>query len=104
MTIYNQNSQYITVFHGLPSKGNSFAGYSALISAHDLKVPAPDHLCAIGVKHKKYDMGRWRIFTPRHKPENTLFKGVEINGKKIQKSAYISIIYIEKASVLVYSC
>jgi hypothetical protein len=33
-----------------------------------------------------------------------LLKGVEINGKKIQKNAYISIIYIEKASVLVYSC
>ncbi|MCA1794975.1 MAG: Fic family protein [Desulfobacteraceae bacterium] len=73
MTIYNQNSQNITIFHDLPSKGNSFAGYSALISAHDLKVPAPDYLCAIGVKHKKYDMGRWRIFTPRHKPEDTLF-------------------------------
>ncbi|WP_218576610.1 hypothetical protein [Desulfobacter latus] len=73
MTIYNQNSQNITIFHDLPSKGNSFSGYSALISAHDLKVTAPDRLCAIGVKHKKIDIGRWRIFTPRHKPEDTLF-------------------------------
>jgi CRP/FNR family transcriptional regulator len=31
-------------------------------------------------------------------------KGVEINGKKIQKITCISISYIEKASVLVYSC
>jgi hypothetical protein len=33
-----------------------------------------------------------------------LLKGVEINGKKIQKITCISISYIEKASVLVYSC
>jgi len=74
MAYYNQNSQSITVFHGFPAldKGSSFAGYSALISAHGLKVPAPDHLCAIGTKHKKYDYERWHLFTPRHKPKNTL--------------------------------
>ena len=49
------------------------AGYSALISAYDLKVPVPDYLCAIGPKHKKYDHGCWHIFTPRHKPVDTLF-------------------------------
>ena len=54
-------------------KGSSLAGYSALISAHDLKVPVPDYLCAIGTKHKKYDHERWHIFTPRHKPQDTLY-------------------------------
>ena len=64
----------IIIFHGFPvlEAGSNLAGYSALISAHDLKVPVPDHLCAIGTKHKKYDYERWHIFTPRHKPRETL--------------------------------
>ena len=71
----NQNSGCLTVFHGFPvlEDGSYLAGYSALISVYDLKVPVPDYLCAIGPKHKKYDHGRWHIFTPRHKPEDTLF-------------------------------
>ncbi|KPA10321.1 filamentation induced by cAMP protein Fic [Candidatus Magnetomorum sp. HK-1] len=75
MAIYNQNSKFITIFHGFPTleKGASLSGYSALIQAHDLKVPLPDHLCAIGTKHKKYDHERWHIFTPRHRPEDTLY-------------------------------
>ncbi|MCP3876494.1 MAG: Fic family protein [Desulfobacteraceae bacterium] len=74
MVYYNQNSQHKIVFHGFPTleDGSSLAGYSALISAHGLKVPVPDHLCAIGTKHKKYNYERWRIFTPRHKPRHTL--------------------------------
>ncbi len=75
MKIYNQNSKNIIVFHDFPAleEGSSLAGYSALIIAYDLKVPVPDYLCAIGTKHKKYDFERWNIFTPRHKPEDTLY-------------------------------
>ena len=75
MTFYNQNSDRLTVFHNFPAleKGSRLAGCSALIKAHSLKVPVPDYLCAIGTKHKKYNKGRWRIFTPRHKPEDTLY-------------------------------
>jgi Fic family protein len=75
VAIYNQISQNITVFHGFPAleDGARLAGYSALIQAHDLKVPVPDHLFAIGTKHKKYDYERWHIFTPRHRPEDTLY-------------------------------
>ncbi len=75
MTYNNQNSQHIIVFHGFPAleEGDRFAGYSALISAHGLNVPVPDHLCAIGMKHKKYDYERWHIFTPRHRPRDTLY-------------------------------
>ena len=74
MANYNQNSQRLTAFHGFPAleEGACLAGYSALIQAHDLKIPLPDHLCAVGTKHKKYDYERWHIFTPRHKPEDTL--------------------------------
>ena len=75
MAIYNQNSRRTTVFHGFSAlkEGYSLAGYSALISAHGLKVPVPDFLCAIGTKHKKYDHERWHVFTPRHKPQDTLY-------------------------------
>jgi hypothetical protein len=75
MAPYNQNSRLKTVFHDFPPlvEGSCLAGYSALIEAHDLKVPRPDYLCAIGTKHKKYDLECWRIFTPRHKPNDSLY-------------------------------
>lgn len=75
MAKYNQFSQGKTIFHGFPilEEGACLAGYSALIQAHKLKVPMPDYLCAIGTKHKKYDHERWRIFTPRHKPQDTFY-------------------------------
>ncbi len=74
MPEYNQSSRSVTVFHALPAleKGATLAGYAALIAGHRLSVPAPDYLCAIGTKHKVFDQGRWHIFTPRHKPENSL--------------------------------
>ena len=75
MAVYNQNSQSITAFHEFPvlEQGSSLAGYAALICGHELKVPDPDTLCAIGVKHQRYEKGRWRIFTPRHRPDDTLY-------------------------------
>lgn len=75
MAIYNQLSRDVVVFRGFPvlEERAFLAGYAALIQAHGLRVPTPDHLCAIGAKHKKYDHGRWHIFTPRHKPADTLY-------------------------------
>lgn len=75
MAKYNQNSHTGSVFHNFPSpeKGSSLAGYAALIETHELKVPAPDSLFIIGTKHKKYVDGRWNVFTPRHKPDDTLY-------------------------------
>lgn len=75
MQVYNQNSRSVTAFHAFPAleEGATLAGYSALIEGHGLPMPAPDSLCAIGTKHKKYDKGRWRIFTPRHKPDDSLY-------------------------------
>ncbi len=75
MTNYNQKPPDITGFHGFPAleDGYNFAGYSALIQAHGLKAPLPEFLCAIGTKHKKYNKAHWRIFTPRHKPDDTLY-------------------------------
>ena len=75
MQAYNQNSRSIIAFRAFPAleEGATLAGYSALIEGHGLSVPASDSLCAIGTKHKKYDKGRWRIFTPRHKPDDSLY-------------------------------
>lgn len=75
MTEYNQNSRFITVFHDFPvlEAGTKLAGYAALITNNDLAVPAPDYLCVIGTKHRKYEKERWRFFTPRHKPDDTLY-------------------------------
>ncbi|MBA3031172.1 MAG: Fic family protein [Desulfobacteraceae bacterium] len=75
MANFNQISRDETIFHGFPGmeEGTRLAGYSALIQDHDLKVPMPDHLCAIGTKHKKFNLDGWRIFTPRHAPADTLY-------------------------------
>ncbi len=75
MAEYNQNSQFKTVFHDfpIPGEGRFLAGYAALIAAHELEVVAPDTLCIIGTKHKRYTDGRWSLFTPRHRPEDTLY-------------------------------
>jgi len=74
MAEYNQNSRTVTTFHAFPAldEGSTLAGYAALITGHGLSVPTPDHLCAIGAKHKRYDIGRWHIFTPRHRPDDSL--------------------------------
>lgn len=68
------NSRNITAFHVFPApeQGATLAGYAALIADHNLPVAAPDYLCAIGTRHKKYVTGRWRMFTPRHKPDDSL--------------------------------
>jgi len=75
MPKYNQYSHPIIASHEFEALGEGMgpAGYAALISGHGLSVPAPDYLCAIGTKHKKYEAGRWRIFTPRHKPDDSLY-------------------------------
>ncbi len=52
--------------------GTSYAGYAALISEYGLKVPLPDSLCAIGMKHRVVRQGYWQLYTPRHKPDNNL--------------------------------
>ncbi len=73
MAPYNRKSRN-TVFRAFPplEEGAVPAGYAALIAEYDLAVPAPDLLCAIGTKHRKRRSGRWRLFTPRHRPEDTL--------------------------------
>lgn len=53
------------------------AGYAALIAAHDLRVPPPDGLIAIGEKHTIRKEGRWHIMTPRYRPADTVSAHIE---------------------------
>lgn len=47
-------------------------GYAALIQQYQLTAPLPDHLAAIGPRHQKQPLQRWNLYTPRHKPEDSL--------------------------------
>lgn len=73
--IYNQYSQQITVFHGrqAPEKG-TLVGYGAVIDSLELAMPLPCKLTIISTKNRKYTDSQWRVLTPRHKPEDNLYK------------------------------
>jgi hypothetical protein len=63
----------VTVFQerALPERATP-AGYAALIGAHDLRVPLPRTLFAIGERHRIRNEAGWRILTPRHAPSRDL--------------------------------
>jgi Fic family protein len=65
----------VPVFHGrtLPEKG-AIVGYAAIIEALALAAPIPAVLALISDKNNKYETEDWRVFTPRYKPEETLYK------------------------------
>ncbi len=67
-------SQKINVFHGrqTPEEG-LLVGSGAVIDALKLSVPLPNMLAMISEKHRKYEKSGWRVFTPRHKPNETLY-------------------------------
>jgi Fic family protein len=63
---------------GVPiAAGSRPAGYAALIAAHQLRVPPPDELIAIGEKHTLRREGQWRILTPRYQPADTISAHLE---------------------------
>jgi hypothetical protein len=69
----NRFSHHITVFHERPAPEPGFlVGYGAIHKAFDLQAPLPDMLALISEKHKQYKINEWRVFTPRHMPEDTL--------------------------------
>ena len=61
-------------FQGIPcpEPDGTLAGYAAVIQAYSLQVPLPDTLALVSSKHRRYQQGRWMVFTVRHKPNNTL--------------------------------
>ena len=71
----NSISQRITIFHGrvAPEEGN-LVGYGAIIAHYDLKVSIPNMLALISQKKRQYKNREWQVYTPRHQPDETLFK------------------------------
>ncbi len=70
-----QFSREITVFHGrsAPETGK-IAGYAAIIDALELPAPLPHTLALISNKTRRYEKDGWKVFTPRHQPEDSLYK------------------------------
>ncbi|MBF0244742.1 MAG: cell filamentation protein Fic, partial [Planctomycetes bacterium] len=70
----NLYSRPLTVFHGrrLPKDARLLAGYGALVNNYQLAVPLPQVLSVISLHHRRDEEGPWRIFTPGHKPEESL--------------------------------
>jgi hypothetical protein len=66
-------SQPVTHFHGraLPEPAIP-AGYAALIEHYELPVPIPPRLAATAARHHPTSDARWQVFTPRHRPDDTL--------------------------------
>jgi hypothetical protein len=57
----------------LPEAG-AVVGYAAIIETLQLPLPMPDTLAVISEKNRKYTTPVWRVFTPKHQPEETLYK------------------------------
>ncbi len=68
-------SQESSVFHGLiiPEKGK-IVGYTAILEALKLTMPIPNRIALISTKNRRYKNESWNVFTPRHQPEDNLFK------------------------------
>ncbi len=71
----NPISQKITIFHGRVAPEVGFlVGYGAIISHYDLPVPIPNKLTLISQKKRQYHTKAWQVLTPRHQPDESLFK------------------------------
>ena len=69
----NYLSDTVTIFYErFPPEEGYIAGYAALLHRYKLQVPLPDVLSIISHKHKQYRTEEWQVFTPRHRPEDTL--------------------------------
>lgn len=65
----------IRVFHGRTApEPATLAGYGSIIHTLEMPIPMPDVLSLISTKKRKYTVERWQVFTPRHQPEDTLYK------------------------------
>ena len=75
MNINTRISIRVPAFHGreLPEEG-VIVGYAALISHLELPVPIPEIIALISDKNKKYAIEGWKVFTPKHKPEESIYK------------------------------
>lgn len=90
-----QFSFNVNTFQGLALPEKAWlVGYAALINVYQLEVPLPTKLAAISAQHKKYETETWSIFTPRHKPKESLtdhltfalrYEGIDLAVRARQK-------------------
>jgi len=68
-------SHLASVFHGktTPEEG-IIVGYAAIINTMNLKLPMPDIISLISKKNRKYKKNGWNVLTPKHNPEDSLYK------------------------------
>lgn len=68
-------SQEASVFRGLalPEKGK-IVGYAAIIEAFKLKLPLPNKIALISTKNRQYQNENWKVLTPRHQPEENVYR------------------------------
>ncbi|MEX1133146.1 MAG: Fic family protein [Flavobacteriales bacterium] len=64
-----------SVFHGrtLPEPGH-VVGYGAIIAAMGLAMPMPTVISIISRKRRQYIREGWNVLTPKHQPEESLYK------------------------------
>ncbi len=64
-----------SVFHGktTPEEGK-IVGYAAIINAMSLHMPMLDTIALISKKNRKYEKNGWSVLTPKHSPEDNLYK------------------------------
>ena len=67
-------SREISIFHGrqAPEKG-TLVGYGAIIETLVLPIPYPNTLALISEKRRQYRVPGWLVYTPRHKPQDSLY-------------------------------
>lgn len=110
LTINTHYSREVPHVHNrtLPEPG-SLVGYTAIINALELEVPIPDVVSIISKKNKRYEVESWKVFTPKHQPEDSLYhhlvfalkyEGVnlllfKILFQKITESEIIEMLQIE---------
>ena len=77
MDIFTRFSQELPIFHGrqLPEPGK-IVGYAAIIDAFDLKMDIPQRVALISQKTRQYENEQWKVLTPRHQPEETLYRQI----------------------------
>jgi len=68
-------SRKITIFHErIPPEPGIIAGYGAIIETFALPVPLPNTLALISARNRRYEKEGWIVFTPKHQPEDNLYK------------------------------
>ncbi len=64
----------------MPEKG-TLVGYGASIDSLKLPVPIPYKLAMISEKHRQYKTSEWLVFTPRYRPQDSMYGNLVFSMK-----------------------